>query len=94
MNEENQTGFVLPTRMARRRLLVGRIVLSVVCANVILALVTAYLLSGPFAGFTRFSLGFWGWAAVVFPASLLLAVPLVGLLVLRLLRPPIEGENP
>ena len=46
MNTEEKTEFVLPTKLAKRRLLVGRLVLSVVCINALLALIAAYLLSG------------------------------------------------
>ena len=90
MNERERAEFTLPTRLARRRLLVGRLALGVVCANALLALAAAYLLSGPMAWATIFRLGFLGWAGVLFPASLMLAVPVMAPLVIRLLKPPAE----
>lgn len=92
----------LPTRLARRRLLVGRLVAAVLFANLVLALVGGYLLSGPAAGLSRFRLGFAGWAAALFAASLVLTAMLVGPLAAKLLRPsptesrlrPAEGRPP
>ncbi len=81
---------VLPTRLARRRLLAGRLVAGVLCSNLVLAGVGAWALSGPAAGLTRFRLGFAGWAGVLFGASLIVAVPVVGPIILKLLRPPLE----
>lgn len=90
MDEREQAEFTLPTRLARRRLLVGRLALGVICANALLAFAAAYLLSGPMAWATSFRLGFLGWAVILFPASLALAVPVMAPLVIRLLKPPAE----
>ncbi len=84
----DQIGRSLPTRLARRRLLAGRLVAGVVSFNVAFALLGGWLLSGPAAWLTRFRLGFWGWAGALFVASALLAVPVAGAAVFRLLRPP------
>lgn len=80
----------LPTRLARRRLLVGRLVIGVLCSNFVFALILAFILSGPAASYTRFQFGIVGWTAALFAASLVLAVPVVGGLVVKLLRPPVE----
>ena len=88
MSTEEQTEFVLPTKLAKRRLFVGRLVLSVVCINAILALVAAYLLSGPMDWITQFQFGFLAWACILFPTSLVLAVPIIVPVVIKLLRPP------
>ncbi|MEK6710698.1 MAG: hypothetical protein AABZ64_08975 [Nitrospinota bacterium] len=80
----------LPTRMARRRLLAGRLVVAVLCSNAVLAVAGALLLTGPAASLTRFRLGFAGWAGVLLAASLAFTVPILGPLVARLLRPPVE----
>ena len=88
MSTEEKTEFVLPTKLAKRRLFVGRLVLSVVCINAFLALVAAYLLSGPMAWLTRFEFGFLAWACILFPTSLVLAVPIIAPVVIKLLRPP------
>ena len=90
MNTEEQTEFVLPTQMAKRRLFAGRLVLGVVCINAILALVAAYLLSGPMAWITRFGFGFLTWACILYPTSLVLAVPIIVPVVLKVLKPPPE----
>ena len=78
----------LPTGLARRRLLVGRLVAAVLALNLVLALAGGYLLSGPAAGLSRFRLGFAGWVAALFGASLVLTAMLVGPLAAKLLRPP------
>ncbi len=88
MNTEDETEFVLPTKLAKRRLFVGRLVLSVVCINAILALVAAYLLSGPMDWLTRLEFGFLAWACILFPTSLVLAVPIIAPVVVKLLKPP------
>ena len=88
MNTEEKTEFVLPTKLAKRRLLVGRLVLSVVCINALLALIAAYLLSGPMAWLTRFEFGFLAWASILFPTSLVLSVPIIAPIVVKLLKPP------
>ncbi len=88
----DEIGRSLPTRLARRRLLAGRLVAGVVSFNVALALLGGWLLSGPASWLTRFRLGFWGWAGALFVASALLAVPVAGAAVFRLLRPP-PGAN-
>ena len=93
MNNPEQEEFTLPTRLARRRLLAGRLVLSVVCVNVLLALIAAHLLSGPMAWATSFRFGFLGWAGVLFPASLVLAVPVLAPVLVRLLRPPQDASG-
>ena len=85
---------VLPTRRAKRRLLVGRLFLFVLCTNFVLALIGGWALSGPATGLTRFRLGMAGWAAVLFLAVSLLVVPLLAPIVLRLLRPPPEENAP
>lgn len=92
MGTEEQTEFVLPTRLARRRLFAGRLVLGVVCINAALALIAAYLLSGPMAWITRFQFGFLTWACILYPTSLVLAVPIIAPIVIRVLKPPPE-EN-
>ncbi len=96
MGTEDQTEFVLPTRLAKRRLFAGRLVLSVVCINALLAVVAAYLLSGPMAWLTRFGFGFLAWACILFPTSLVLAVPIIAPVVIKVLKPPPEspGEKP
>ena len=93
MGTEEQTEFVLPTRLARRRLFVGRLVLSVVCINAVLALVAAYLLSGPMAWLTRFGFGFLTWACILYPTSLVLAVPIIAPVVVKVLKPPPESSG-
>ena len=90
MNTEEQTEFVLPTQMAKRRLFAGRLVLSVVCINALLALVAAYLLSGPAAWITSFGFGFLTWACILYPTSLVLAVPIIAPVVIKVLKPPPE----
>ncbi len=96
MNTEDQTEFVLPTTLAKRRLFTGRLVLSVVCINALLAIVAAYLLSGPLAWITRFEFGFLTWACILHPTSLVLAAPIIAPVIIRVLKPPPEssGENP
>lgn len=93
MNTEEQTEFVLPTKLAKRRLFVGRLVLSVVCINTILALIAAYLLSGPMAWITRFEFGFLTWACILYPTSLVLAVPIIAPVVIKVLKPPPEPSG-
>ena len=88
---KGENEFVLPTRLARKRLLAGRLVLSVAVMNLVLALALGWVLTGPAAGLTRFRLGFFGWAALLFAASILLTVPLLAPILRRLLRPP-AGE--
>ena len=88
MGTEDQTEFVLPTKLAKRRLFVGRLVLSVVCINAVLALIAAYLLSGPLDWITRFEFGFLTWACILYPTSLVLAVPIIAPVVVRVLKPP------
>ena len=90
MDKEEQTEFVLPTRLAKRRLFAGRLVLSIVCINALLALAAAYLLSGPMDWITRFEFGFLTWACILYPASLILAVPIIAPVVIRVLKPPPE----
>ncbi len=92
MSTNKQAEFTLPTKMARRRLLVGRLVLSVLCTNALLALVAAYLLSGSMAWVTRFQFGFLAWSGILFLASLVLAVPAITPIVFRLLKP--QDETP
>lgn len=93
MSTEEQTEFVLPTRLARRRLFAGRLVLGVVCINAALALIAAYLLSGPMAWMTRFEFGFLTWACILYPTSLVLAVPIIAPIVIRVLKPPPESSG-
>ncbi len=93
MGTEEQTEFVLPTRLARRRLFAGRLVLGVVCINAALALIAAYLLSGPMAWMTRFQFGFLTWACILYPTSLVLAVPIIAPIVIRVLKPPPESSG-
>jgi hypothetical protein len=88
-----EPGSPLPTKLAHRRLLVGRLVSAVIFLNLILALAGGYLLNGPAAGLSRFKLGFAGWAAALFAASLVLTAALVGPLAAKLLRPP-AGPQP
>lgn len=90
MNTEEQTEFVLPTQLAKRRLFVGRLVLSVVCINAALAIVAAYLLSGPMAWISRLEFGFLTWACILYPTSLVLAVPIIAPVVIKVLKPPPE----
>ena len=93
MGTEEQTEFVLPTRLAKRRLFAGRLVLGVVCINAVLALIAAYLLSGPMAWITRFEFGFLTWACILYPTSLVLAVPIIAPVVIRVLKPPPESSG-
>lgn len=93
MNTEEQTEFVLPTQLAKRRLFVGRLVLSVVCINAVLAIVAAYLLSGPMAWISRLEFGFLTWACILFPTSLVLAVPIIAPVVIKVLKPPPEPSG-
>lgn len=93
MDTEDQTEFVLPTRMAKRRLFAGRLVLSVVCINAALALIAAYLLSGPMAWISRFDFGFLTWVCILYPTSLVLAVPIIAPVVLKVLKPPPESPG-
>ncbi|MDE0330897.1 MAG: hypothetical protein OXL41_03430 [Nitrospinae bacterium] len=93
MGTEEQTEFVLPTRLARRRLFVGRLVSSVVCINAVLAIAAAYLLSGPMAWVTRLEFGFLTWACILYPTSLVLAVPIIAPVVIRVLKPPEENAG-
>ncbi|MCY4382499.1 MAG: hypothetical protein OXE44_05045 [Nitrospinae bacterium] len=90
MNTEEQTEFVLPTQMAKRRLFAGRLVLCVVCINAFLALVAAYILSGPMDWVTSFEFGFLTWACILYPTSLVLAVPIIAPVVFKVLKPPPE----
>ena len=93
MSTEEQTEFVLPTKLAKRRLFVGRLVLSVVCINAFLALFAAYLLSGPMAWITRFEFGFLTWACILYPTSLVRAAPIIAPVVIKVLRPPPEPSG-
>lgn len=93
MGTEEQTEFVLPTKLAKRRLFAGRLVLGVVCINAVLALVAAYLLSGPMAWITRFEFGFLTWACILYPTSLVLAVPIIAPVVIKVLKPPPESSG-
>ena len=93
MNTEEQTEFVLPTKLAKRRLFVGRLVLGVVCINAALAIVAAYLLSGPMAWISRLEFGFLTWACILFPTSLVLAVPIIAPVVIKVLKPPPEPSG-
>ena len=93
MGTEEQTEFVLPTKLAKRRLFVGRLVLSVVCINAVLALVAAYLLSGPMAWISRFEFGFLAWSCILYPTSLVLAVPIIAPVILKVLKPPPESPG-
>ena len=90
MSEPENREHVLPNRIARRRLIAGRLAAGVVIFNLAFALIGGWALSGPAAGLTRFRLGFAGWALALFLASLLLAVPVAGLLIMKLLHPPPE----
>ena len=90
MRESEKQEFVLPTRMASRRLMAGRLGAGVLFFNIALALIGGWALSGPAAGLTRFEFGFAGWAIVLFLASLFLAVPVAGLLIMKLLQSPAE----
>lgn len=93
MGTEEQIEFVLPTRLAQRRLFAGKLVLGVVCINAALALIAAYLLSGPVAWITRFQFGFLAWACILYPTSLVLAVPIIAPIVIRVLKPPPESSG-
>ena len=93
MGTEEQTEFVLPTRLAKRRLFAGRLVLGVVCINAALALIAAYLLSGPMAWITRFEFGFLTWVCILYPTSLVLAVPIIAPVVIKVLKPPPESSR-
>ncbi len=93
MGTEEQTEFVLPTQLARRRLFAGKLVLGVVCINAALALIAAYLLSGPMAWITRFEFGFLTWACILYPTSLVLAVPIIAPVVIKVLKPPPESSG-
>ena len=88
MGTEEQTEFVLPTRLARRRLFAGKLVLGVACINAALALIAAYLLSGPMAWITRFEFGFLAWACILYLTSLILAALIIAPVVIRVLKPP------
>ena len=88
MGTEEQTEFVLPTQLARRRLFAGKLVLGVVCINAFLALLAAYLLSGPMAWITRFEFGFLTWAFILYLTSLILAAVIIAPVVIRVLKPP------
>lgn len=90
MDEKEPSEYILPNRMARRRLIAGRLALSVFLFNLLLALLAGWVLSGPAAGLTRFDLGFAGWALAFFVASNLLAIPIAGLLIMKLLQLPRE----
>lgn len=94
MNEHGNGNFTLPTQIARRRRLVGRMFLIVFCFNVVFAIVAGWALSGPAAGLTRFSLGWPLWSIILLAAVSLLAVPLLVPLTIKLLRPPPEDEKP
>ena len=83
-------GTTLPTRLARRRLLVGRIILAATGMNLFFALIAGWALSGPAAHLTRFKLGFVGWAALLFVASIVLAIPLFAVFARRILNPSEE----
>ncbi len=90
MTSPSDHEYVLPTKFARRRLLAGRLVLTVICSNFALALIGAWTLTGPMQGLSRFRLGFAGWAIALFIASIVFSVPLVGAFVAKLLRAPTE----
>ncbi len=94
MSTEEQMEFILPTKLAKRRLFVGRLVLSVVCINALLSLLAAYLLSGPMTWLTRFEFGFLAWASILFPTSLVLAVPIMAPIIIKILKsPPASSEE-
>lgn len=86
--------FTLPTRMAQRRRLVGRMFLSVFCFNLVFAVAGGWALSGPAAGMTRFSFGWPLWFIILLAASSLLVIPLLAPLALKILRPPPEEKKP
>ena len=88
MGKEEETEFVLPTQLARRRLFAGKLVLGVVCINAFLALIAAYLLSGPMAWITRFEFGFLTWVCILYLTSLILAALIIAPVVIRILKPP------
>lgn len=90
MSEPEEQEHILPTRMARRRLIAGRLAAGVAVFNSAFALAGGWALSGPVAGLTRFDLGFAGWVIALFLASLVLSLPLAGLLIMKLLQPPTE----
>lgn len=79
--------------MAKRRLFAGRLILSVVCINAALALIAAYLLSGPMAWISRFDFGFLTWVCILYPTSLVLAVLIIAPVVIKVLKPPPESPG-
>lgn len=87
----NGPGTTLPTRLARRRLLVGRLFLAATGMNLLFALLAGWALSGPAAHLTRFRLGFGGWAAMLFLTSMVLVVPFFTVFARRILNP--SGEE-
>lgn len=90
MDNKEPSEYFLPNRMARRRLIAGRLALCVFLSNLLLALLAGWVLSGPAAGLTRFDLGFTRWALTFFVASNLLGIPVAGMLIMKLLQPPRE----
>lgn len=93
MNPPAETAHTLPTRIARRRLIAGRLAAGVFCFNLAFALIGGWLLSGPAVWISSLRLGFWGWAGALFLASALLAVPVAGAMIFKLLRPPPEAPG-
>ncbi len=94
MNSPEETAHILPTRMARRRVMAGRLAAGVFVFNTLFALIGGWLLSGPASWITGLRLGLWGWAGALFLASALLSVPVVGAMLYKLLHPPASLDNP
>ncbi len=90
LRDHDLTAHTLPTRLARRRLLAGRLAASVFAFNVLFALIGGWLLSGPAAWVSRIRLGMWSWAGALFLVSALLSVPVVGAAIYKVLHPPPE----
>jgi|GEM_PF-1089385 hypothetical protein len=93
MSTPEETTYSLPTAVARRRLIAGRLVAGVFAFNTLFAILGGWLLSGPGTWISRVEMGFWAWAGALFLGSALLSVPLVGATLFKLLNPPPEAPE-
>lgn len=93
MSAPEETAYSLPTAVARRRLIAGRLVAGVFAFNTLFAILGSWFLSGPGAWVSRVEMGFWAWAGALFLGSALLSVPVVGAMLFKLLNPPPGGPE-
>ena len=88
MSTPKETTSSLPTSVARRRLIAGRLVAWVFAFNTLFAILGGWFLSGPGAWISRVEMGFWAWTGALFLGSALLSVPVVGAMLFKLLNLP------